>query len=374
MTVRFEKQHNRYMINFVYRFPDGHRERIRVVAQTKNERKAEAEERAIRKSLDEGTYKSKEVKKAKKEIPTVAAFAKTFIDLYATPTNKPSEVTTKESVLRLYVIPAFGPKRLDRVGTMEVDRLKADLLKSGLKAKTVSNVLMIVSKMFGYAVDCGLIAVKPKIHFPKVTAPKFDFLTFEEAGALLAAAKEKAPEWFEPIFVTLRTGLRRGELFELRWGDTQLKGRSPRLLVSRSVSKGIVGTTKTGRAREVKLTPATVKVLERHKHLRSDLVFCGEDGSHVPQNTSDANLRRVCRLAGLREIGWHVLRHTYASHLVMKGVPLKFVQEQLGHATMQMTLRYAHLSPDSVSDAVAVLDEPEVRMWQQRGNDGELRQ
>jgi site-specific recombinase XerD len=63
-------------------------------------------------------------------------------------------------------------------------------------------------------------------------------------------------------------------------------------------------------------------------------------------------LWRACERAGLRRIGWHVLRHTFASHLVMRGAPLKAVQELLGHATIEMTMRYAHLSPDTRRDAV----------------------
>jgi site-specific recombinase XerD len=69
-------------------------------------------------------------------------------------------------------------------------------------------------------------------------------------------------------------------------------------------------------------------------------------------------LWRACKRAGLRRIGWHVLRHTFASHLAMRGKPMKVIQELLGHATMEMTMRYAHLAPAVHRDAVAALDEP----------------
>ena len=69
-------------------------------------------------------------------------------------------------------------------------------------------------------------------------------------------------------------------------------------------------------------------------------------------------LWRACRRAGLRRVGWHILRHTFASHLVMRGVPLKAVQELLGHTTIQMTMRYSHLAPEIGRQAVAVLEQP----------------
>ena len=66
-------------------------------------------------------------------------------------------------------------------------------------------------------------------------------------------------------------------------------------------------------------------------------------------------LKRIAKRAQLEPFGWHVLRHTFASHLVMTGVPLKAVQELLGHSTIEMTMRYAHLSPDVTREAVARL-------------------
>jgi hypothetical protein len=77
-------------------------------------------------------------------------------------------------------------------------------------------------------------------------------------------------------------------------------------------------------------------------------------------------LWKAARNAGLRRIGWHMLRHTFASHLVMRGAPIKTVQELMGHSTIEMTIRYSHLSPDARRDAVRLLDikEPVALVWQ----------
>jgi len=91
---------------------------------------------------------------------------------------------------------------------------------------------------------------------------------------------------------------------------------------------------------------------------RGELVFAKEDGRMLTQGDCKHPLRRACRVAGIRQVSWHVLRHSFASHLAMRGVALKAVQELLGHSTMEMTMRYAHLSPDVRRDAVRLLDQP----------------
>ena len=67
-------------------------------------------------------------------------------------------------------------------------------------------------------------------------------------------------------------------------------------------------------------------------------------------------LERTCRRAGLRKVGWHCLRHTFGSHLASRGVPIRTISELMGHATIQMTMRYAHLSPNVGREAVNCLD------------------
>jgi len=91
-------------------------------------------------------------------------------------------------------------------------------------------------------------------------------------------------------------------------------------------------------------------------------VFCQEDGRPLTDGLLKLPLRRALQRAGItREqgrIGWHDLRHTYGSHLAMRGIPLTVIKELMGHATIDMTERYAHLSPDTRREAVGVLDRP----------------
>jgi integrase len=199
-----------------------------------------------------------------------------------------------------------------------------------------------------------LIEEVPEI--TKLAAPeaKFDFLTFEEADRLVAAAEG---EWRTMLLVALHTGLRRGELMALGKDAVDLQGR--RVHVRRNYHRGRFGTPKSGLSREVPLSETATRALAAHQHTRSDdLVFCDEQGRPFTASRMRNELRRICKRAGLRKIGWHVARHTFASHLVMRGVALAVVQKLMGHSSIVVTQRYAHLAPQVVRDAVLIFDRP----------------
>nr|WP_279627363.1 site-specific integrase [Myxococcus virescens] len=189
----------------------------------------------------------------------------------------------------------------------------------------------------------------------KAPKPETDFLSFEEAERLEALAEPG--RWKAMITLALNTGLRIGELAALSWDCMDLA--SGRLVVKRNVYRGHLGTPKGGREREVPLNERALKALREYpQRIDSPWVFPQRDGGFIrnPQHTcAEAILRNATR-ADIRPIGWHTLRHTFASHLAMRGVPLKAVQELMGHATIEMTMRYAHLSPDVKADAVRALD------------------
>lgn len=131
-----------------------------------------------------------------------------------------------------------------------------------------------------------------------------------------------------------------------------------RITVRQNIVNKKIGTPKSGRAREIPLGIEVRNALKEHRHLRGPLVFCDRGGEMFGTVATRLPLWRACKKAGLRQIGWHALRHIFASHLAMRGASLKAVQELLGHSSILMTMRYAHLAPEVVNETVRLLDAP----------------
>jgi integrase len=312
------------------RLPDGRSKRIE---GTPNKNTKEAAETAEREHINRFEEAIRNPRTQQKEVPTFETFAKTFLEISATK-NKPSEVDTKESILRVHLTPAFGRKPLDRIGFGEIQDYVAIKTKKGLSKKTINNHLTVLRRLLVVAKKRGELKEVPEIEWLKAPEPDFDFLTFDEAARLANAAD---PEWACMVKVAIKTGLRQGELLALRWEDIDLV--SGLLRVRRSVTRGVVTVPKSGKGREVPLGDEAIAALKAERHIRGPLVFCNLDGRMWKKNECKHPIWRACKKAGLRQVSWHVLRHTFASHLVMRGAAMKVVQELLGHATIEMTMR-----------------------------------
>lgn len=290
----------------------------------------------------------------KAEAPTVEAFSQEFLTFSKT-NNKPSTVAAKEWMLRVHLLPYFGRMRLDQLGPADVEAYKAKKLDEQLNRKSINNHLTALRKLLNLAVEWERLVRAPKVRgFALKMQPvsEDEFLTFDEAERLVAAA---SPEWQPMISVALKTGLRVGELLALRWADVDVV--AGQLIVRRTLWKGEEGVPKGGRHRPVPLSDAAVAVLKAHRHLRGPYVFCDEAGARLTHSIVKDVVPQACLRAGLaKRITWHGLRHSFASHLVMRGASLKAVQELLGHESIEMTLRYSHLTPDVRRSAVQLLD------------------
>ncbi|WNG25593.1 site-specific integrase [Cystobacter fuscus] len=356
MSVRLRKWKDKdgkvqeaWAVDVKFQHPDGRVERIRKASPVNTRRGAEQYERELRQALLHGTFG-----KEKKEVPTLEQFQERFLD-HARTNNKVSTAKTKADILRKHLVPAFGRLKLDQIDTAKIETFKAQKVKEGLSKKSVNNLLTVLRKLLALAQEFGELDVVPKVEWLKAPKPEIDFLSFEEAEQLESLAEPG--RWKAMISLALNTGLRIGELAALSWDCVDMT--AGRLIVKRNVFRGHLGTPKGGREREVPLNERALKALRDYpRRIDSPWVFPQRDGGFIrnPQHTCSEAILRNAERAGIRPIGWHTLRHTFASHLVMRGVPLKAVQELMGHATIDMTMRYAHLSPNVKKDAVRALD------------------
>ena len=285
---------------------------------------------------------------------TLEEFSDDFIEIYARANNRWGEVENKKGILKNHLLPFFGEMSLDSIGEREIDEFKALKADEGISSKTINNYLTCLRKMLVVARDWKLIEVVPVFRWLKVSKQRFDFLQFKEAEKLLSSAE---PEWKPMMITALKAGLRHGELMELHWDrDIDFENRIVNVNNAMYMGKPTMGT-KTGLIRSVPMCDILYQtLLDHHKHRRSELVFTNPDGGQLTAAQCRSPLDRACKKAGLRHISWHVFRHTFASHLAMKGVSLKHIQELLGHTSINTTMRYAHLCKGALSKSVKVLD------------------
>ncbi|MFT3764756.1 MAG: tyrosine-type recombinase/integrase [Minicystis sp.] len=284
---------------------------------------------------------------------TFAEHAQEVMALHAAVHNKHSERESKKRIFKLHLVPFFGEAKLTEIGPRDIARFKAQKLAAGLSGKTINNLLTVLRKSLTLGVEWGRLKAIPPVGFLRVKKPEIDFLDFEEAPRLVEGADEGA--WAAMILTGLRAGLRQSELLELRWDDVDLANGV--MHIRRAIYDGVIDTPKGGRSRDVPMSAELVGALRLlPSRFAGQLVWPGEGGVNLTKGQCKWPLWRACKRAGLRLVGWHVLRHTFASHLVMKGVPLKVVQELLGHTDIATTMRYAHLAPGISRDAVMLLD------------------
>ena len=256
------------------------------------------------------------------------------------------------------MIPFFGKKPLDKITTLHVNEYKARQAKRGLANKTINNELSILGKCLRDAKRWHDLETIPDIEMLKLPPTHYDFLTEEECGKLLT---ELSGVWFEIVYVALKTGLRRGELQGLRWQDINFGNKTLTVRHSWCSVQHTLLSPKGNRARTVPLPGDVIELLHRRKEI-DGFVF-KVNGTVFQPVTLGKALAVACAQAELRKITPHVLRHTYASHLVMKGAPIAVIQQLLGHTDIKVTMRYAHLSQKSLNDVVQYLEQPFVDLF-----------
>lgn len=340
-----------WLVDFRVTLPSGERTRIREVSPTPGRRAAEDYEHRRRGELLTPPPPP-EAQEVKPELPTLKTFAAEFLCTYVKANNAPSEQAGKRCILDKHLLPRFGDKRLDEIGARDLEAMKAEL-QATHKPATVNHILTVLRKLLSYAVDVEILDKVPRFRLVKVPPQPFDFLDFEQYGQLLEALGAES-ELLCAVLLAGDAGLRRGEVAGLKWQDINFA--LGKLTVMRSIWGAEEKAPKGGKARGVPLTSRLTRALKRHRHLGAYVLM--RDGAPWTNEVFRWQGQRAYRLGGVPAVRmpWHCLRHTFCSHLAMRGAPVKAIQELAGHSELTTTLRYMHLSPAALTQAIGLLE------------------
>jgi integrase len=272
--------------------------------------------------------------------------------------RKPTTIIDYRSMLRAHIVRFFGERPIEKVDPDRIAAFLASGRRKGLSTKTVSNQLVFLHGLFAFALKRGWIAVNPvpAVDRPRAQAvdPDIRYIELAEVEALLRAVPEDrfASTDRTVYLVAAMTGLRQGELVALRWSDVDWA--AARIRVRRNYTREAFGTPKSRRgSRSVPMADRVAGALERHFKTSAyqadrDLVFAHPESGH-PLDASALRIRYKAALksAGLREVRFHDLRHTFGTYCAAAGVPMRTLQEWMGHAQLQTTEIYADYAPSS---------------------------
>lgn len=312
-------------------------------ARTKQDAlKAEAE---ARQAVHEGRYKQQSV-------PTNF---KDFVDRVYFPwakANKKSWVTDGHHLKPICAF--FGKYEIDQISPILVEKFKREMMAREWKPgylyqpQTINHFLKCVSRIFEIAIDAGIISVNPTRRVRKLRCDnrRLRFLTRDELTKLLDLCVGRLAHMGDVIRVAVNTGMRRGEILGLRWYNVDL--------VKREI---YVEKTKTGRPRIIPVNPELMEVFTRLKEKSRSEYVLTFGKAQKPIQHIDGVFRRLFRAAGIENFHFHDFRHTTPTWLAEQGVDPFTIAEILGHSSIQMSMRYTHVSGERKRQALDGLSQ-----------------
>ncbi|MDD5434405.1 MAG: site-specific integrase [Nitrospira sp.] len=358
---------------WLVRYYDGGQYQFKTLAETDDFRDSngvdvltyfEAQDKA-RHYADECVYREKNIGTPGKPITINDAIEK-YLSWYRIHKKAYKET---ENAINTHILPVFGGMLISEITTKEIRKwheelaLKSAQLRSGkggrnLKAvidnadglrkrkATANRILTVLKALLNHAWHEGLAvsdaAWRPVKPFHNVDAPKIRHITEEEATRLINCCK---PDIKTLVLGALHTGGRYGELTAMKCNDY-------------NPESGTVyfSETKNGKPRHVPITEEGQGFFETITAGRpgDDVLFKRANGEPWGKSGASRPVKDACKLAKIvPAISFHILRHSYASLLAMKGVPLQVIAEVIGHSDTRITSKhYAHLSPNFVADTI----------------------
>ncbi|MDA9982494.1 site-specific integrase [Gammaproteobacteria bacterium] len=239
---------------------------------------------------------------------------------------------------------------MEDINASDMEKWRQKRINAGREATTVNRDVADLKSVLTRAVRFGDLAVHPlaKLLPLKQKDNHIErYLSDDELKRLRESLNSCDSQLANIVTLALHTGMRRGEMFNLKWADIDFK---------RSQLTVQASGTKTGKRRYIALNATALNMLNQRKEQYGGegLVFIGRYGGRlVDIKKSWVSLLKAARIESFR---FHDLRHHFASSMVMEGVPLNTVRELMGHADIKMTLRYAHLAPENKAEAVRAIE------------------
>jgi site-specific recombinase XerD len=219
---------------------------------------------------------------------------------------------------------------------------------AGLAPASVCRKVSVLSSFFSFLVDLGELGGNParRIPLPKPASRIPNAISEDDAQKLIGAAE--SPFERAMLLLMLTAGLRRSEMGAIRLEDVNLEGG---LLLVRG---------KGAKQRMVPLMPQAAEAIRNYLAIRPDVdqpyLFLSPQGRRLANDFLNRTLRRILARAGLaKRITPHMLRHTFATHLVRNGVDVRTIQELLGHADLETTANYLHSDTRAKETAVSLI-------------------
>ena len=285
-------------------------------------------------------------------------FAEIFENAYfplALADKKKLSTNRERSLFSNWIAPEIGGLPLAQVQPWHLEKIKKNMADAGLSPRTAEYALATIRQVFNYAKRNGLFKGDnpvSSVKIPRADNKRLRFLTLTEARELLKALRARNKTLYSMVLLSLHSGLRAGEILALRWADVDFERKTLTLK-----------DTKSGRTRMAFLTADGLSMLkERDRKSPEDFVFPGRGGKMLAEISRIFN--KVMDNLGFNEgitdrrqkVVFHTLRHTYASWLVEQGVDLYTVKELMGHCTIGVTERYAHIANGTLLNAVRTLE------------------
>jgi integrase len=270
--------------------------------------------------------------------------------------RKPTTIQDYGIMLRLHLAPFFAGRSLDRIDAQLVADYLVAKQRDGLSPKTVANQLTFLHGVFRHAMKKGWAHANPvaAVDRPKEADVDADirFLEHEEVEALLRALPQD--EWLsvdQPLLLMAVTcGLRQGELMALRWRDVDWTAGVVR--VRRSYTRKHFGTPKSRRSSRAvpminRLAGELDQLFKRSRFTAEDDLVFGHPqlGTVLDASALRKRFKKAVKAAGVRDVRFHDLRHTFGTQTAAAGVPLRTLQEWMGHRDYKTTLIYADYAP-----------------------------